>query len=186
MTENMGKTSDLTPRKLSAVKTLLKEQRYSQRLIASKLGVSPASVNRIKRKLDLGQDLGPQRIARCGAKPLFNARAKRVLMRECLANRRGTSQELSTRMAAHGVHSSSSTIRRVLVKAGLRARRPLKKAKLTPAMSKKRLVWARQYADWTQADWSKVECCNTVHLYNAFDVIIRRECCSILLSAHFI
>lgn len=30
----MGKIKDLTPRKVSAVKTLIKEQRYSQREIA--------------------------------------------------------------------------------------------------------------------------------------------------------
>lgn len=152
----MGKTNDLTPRKMSAVKTLLNERRYSQREIAIKLGMSAASVNRINRKIDLGQELCASRMGRCGAKSLFTPRSKRILIRKCITNRRATSTDLSKQMAVHGVNASSSTIRRVLVKAGLNARRPLKKAKLTSAMMKKRLVWAKHYENWTQDDWSKV------------------------------
>ena len=49
-----------------------------------------------------------------------------------------------------------STVRRRLLEAGRRARKPIKKQLLTTAMMKKRLVWAKKYQNWTTEDWSKV------------------------------
>jgi hypothetical protein len=86
----MGQIQDLTLRKPSAAKPMLREKLYSQRTIAGKLGMSAASVNRIKKKLDMGKELCPQRKAICGAMALFNPRTKRILIRKCVANRRST------------------------------------------------------------------------------------------------
>ena len=152
----MGKKTDLTPRKLSAIKTLLREKIYSQRAIAIKLGVSASPVNRVQRKIDFGQDLTAQRKERCGAKPLFTPRSKRILIRHCISNRRATSKDLAEKMNDAGVMTSASTVRCVLVKAGLNARRQVGKVRLTPTMIKKRLLWARRDADWTDEHWSKV------------------------------
>lgn len=156
----MGKVKDLTPRKVSAVKTLIKEQRYSQREIAKKCDISAASVNRVKRELDLGQDFCAERTKnrqRSGIKSKFSTRTRRTLIKLCKSNRRATSLDLSRQVSAYGVLVSPRTVRRELCNAGFTARRPVKKAKLTPAMMKKRLLWAKQYKDWTANDWTKVD-----------------------------
>lgn len=156
----MGKVKDLTPRKVSAVKTLIKEQRYSQREIAKKCDISAASVNRVKRELDLGQDFCAERTKnrqRSGIKSKFSTRTRRTLIKLCKSNRRATSLDLSRQVSAYGVLVSPRTVRRELCNAGFTARRPVKRAKLTPAMMKKRLLWAKQYKDWTANDWTKVD-----------------------------
>ena len=146
----MGKVRDLTPRKVSAVRTLIKEQRYSQREIAKKCDISAASVNRVKRELDLGQDFCEERNKnrqRSGVKSKFSARTRRTLFKLCKSNRRATRLDLCRQVLEYGVLVLPRTVRRELCNAGLTARRPVRKAKLTPAMMKKRLLWANQYKD---------------------------------------
>lgn len=155
----MGKVKDLTPRKVSVVKTLIKEQRYSQREIAEKCDISAASVNRVKKELNLGQDFCEERTKnrkRSGVKSKFSARTRRTLIKLCKSNRRATSLDLTRQISQYGVLVSPRTVRRQLCNAGLTARRPLKKAKLTPVMMKKRMIWANQYKEWTSIDWTKV------------------------------
>lgn len=80
----MGKTIDLTPRKIAEVKTLNGTEIYSNRKFFGKLNVSELSVRRIKKKLNFGQDLNPLRKKKCGRKPIFTPRAERCLAKICL------------------------------------------------------------------------------------------------------
>ena len=57
----MGKTSDLTPRKSVEIKGLLSTKSYANREVSRRLFVSESSVKRIKNKIELGQELIPQR-----------------------------------------------------------------------------------------------------------------------------
>ena len=66
------------------------------------------------------------------------------------------STNLKRDLATAGVIADSSTIRRRLLKAGRKARRPLKKQLLTAAMKNKRIKWAIKYKNWKKEDWRKV------------------------------
>jgi len=55
-----------------------------------------------------------------------------------------------------GVVVSASTVRRRLIENDLRAYAPAHKPKLTAAMKKKRLAFARKYRDWTTGNWRSV------------------------------
>ena len=57
---------------------------------------------------------------------------------------------------AYEIHLSNTLIKRHLIKAGRVARRPLTKQLLTKKMKSKRLAWAKEYKNWTLADWKKV------------------------------
>jgi len=57
---------------------------------------------------------------------------------------------------AYGIHLSNTLIKRRLNKAGRVTRRPLTKQLLTKKMKSKRLAWAKEYKNWTLADWKKV------------------------------
>jgi arginine repressor len=72
-------------------------------------------------------------------------------------NRRATSQDLKKYLEKYGVDVCTSTVHRKLISAGLPARRPRKKAKITPAMAKERLNWAYEVKSQFADDWCKVK-----------------------------
>lgn len=152
----MGKTSDLSPRTVALAKCLLQEKRYTQGEIADRLKISQTSVCRLKKFLDSGCEYAPSRVGKCGRKNKFSARTERKLLQIAKKNRRATSKDLKMSMEKYGVNVCDSSIRRRLIAAGLHARRPRKKAKITPAMAKKRLAWAKEVQEQFGNDWSKV------------------------------
>ena len=103
----------------------------------------------IKRKMQHGSTGTPQHKGRCGRKRLSSQQDDRALVRLSKANRKMTSRRFMLEMSTAGVQMSSRTVRRRLIEAGLRAYRPRKKPKLTAAMMKRRLSWAKQFANWT-------------------------------------
>lgn len=151
----MGKKSDITPRKRAKIEVLLMEG-IEGKLISQKIGVSTPVISKLKKKLFNNDSLSPSRKGKCGRKKITTTRDDAVLLREAKQNRRATSGKLQQHMSTHGVKISTRTIRRRLFENGLKARRPRKKQKLTPAMVKKRLEWAKQLKNWTSNDWKKV------------------------------
>lgn len=152
----MGRKSDLSPRKVATIKLLLEEKRYSQREIANRLQISQKSVSRICQAEKDGLDFRRGRRGKCGRKSKLSPRTERKLVQMAKDNRRATSQDLKKALENYGVNVCTSTVRRKLISAGLPARRPRKKAKLTPAMSAKRLKWAHEVRNKFGEDWSKV------------------------------
>lgn len=152
----MGKRSDLSPRKVALAKCLLQEKHYTQGEIADRLKISQTSVCRLKKSLDSGSEYAPSRVGKCGRKNKFSPRTERKLIQIAKKNRRATSKDLKMSMEQYGVNVCDSSIRRRLIAAGLPARRPRKKAKITPAMAKKRLAWAKEVQKQFGNDWSKV------------------------------
>ncbi|KAJ4427040.1 hypothetical protein ANN_26839 [Periplaneta americana] len=59
-------------------------------------------------------------------------------------------------MATTGANIHVTTVRRRLLEAGRRARKPIKKQLLTPIMCKKRLMWAKLHQHWTVNNWKNV------------------------------
>jgi transposase len=152
----MGKVSDITPRKSAKVATLLQETSHTQRRIAEILNVSQATVKRINSKLRAGLELEAVRKGRCGRKRITSARDDRRIKKVIEENRRMPAKKLKTVLEEQGVKVSVNTLRRRSYEQGFKCRRPLKKPKLTPAMIKKRLTWAKEHAAFTQDDWNKV------------------------------
>jgi transposase len=128
----------------------------TQREIASNLQVSVGLVNKvIKQHEELGH-VKILRKGRSGRKPATTKQDDRFLVLQSRKNPRLTSRDLQKSLQQAGVEVSDSTVRRRLLKAGRRARRPAKKQLLTRKMKKKRLQWARSVKHMTPQDWRNV------------------------------
>ncbi|GFV28908.1 hypothetical protein TNCV_540271 [Trichonephila clavipes] len=66
----MGKKGDLSPCKKAEVKALVIAKLFSNREISRRLKVSEASVRRIKKKIESGEELSPKRKKKCGRTPI--------------------------------------------------------------------------------------------------------------------
>ena len=109
-------------------------------------------VSSIKKNMQHGSNGTPQRKGRCGRKRISSQQDDRTLVRLSKANRKMTSHRLMLEVNTSSVQMSSRTVQRRLIEAGLRAYRPRKKPKLTVAVMKKRVSWAKQFAMWTEED----------------------------------
>ncbi|KAG8336468.1 DNA-directed RNA polymerases I, II, and III subunit RPABC1 [Homalodisca vitripennis] len=152
----MGKKADLLPRKCAVAKVLLEEQHYTQTEIAHRLNISQKSVSRIKKTLDINGIYKSSRIGKCGRKKALSPRMTRKLKNMTLVNRKMISKVLSDQLRDYGTNVSPMTNRRTLNGQGLRACRPTKNKKITPAMAKKRLELAKGI-QFTDDDWNKVQ-----------------------------
>ena len=155
--EVMGKKSDLSPRKVAVIKVLLDQKQHPQQEIAKRLHISEKSVNRVSQAEKNGHGYSPAREGKCGLKTKLSPRTQCKLVQIARNNRRATRQDLKNSLEKYGVYVCASTVRRKLISAGLRARCPRKKAKITPAMAKKRLNWAYEVKSLFADDWSKVK-----------------------------
>lgn len=153
---SMGKASDTSPRKCREIQTLLLHSTHSQRDIATIVGVSKSVVNRTKIKMDQNKTLEAGRVGKCGRKRITTPRTDRKIRDICLENRKKSVACLTTMINDEGIEVSKRTVRRRLAEENLIGRRPIKKPRLTEAMKKKRLQWARQHRNMTVADWSRV------------------------------
>uniref|UniRef100_A0A2A4K502 Tc1-like transposase DDE domain-containing protein n=1 Tax=Heliothis virescens TaxID=7102 RepID=A0A2A4K502_HELVI len=152
----MGRGCALSPKKKSEIKTLLQHTSHSQRQIADIAGVSKSAVNKIKVSLDLDQPITPQRKGHCGRKRITTPRTDRKIRDICLENRKKSAGLLTQIVQESGIMISKRTVQRRLAEEGLTGHRPAKKPRLTVAMKKKRLAWAREHRHKTVEDWSKV------------------------------
>ncbi|GFT90350.1 hypothetical protein TNCV_193431 [Trichonephila clavipes] len=80
----MGKKGDLSPCKKAEVKALVNAKLFSNREISRRLKVSEASVRRIKKKIESGEELSPKRKKNCGRKSIFTPRSQRSLKKFAL------------------------------------------------------------------------------------------------------
>jgi transposase len=156
----MGKIADITPRKSAKIAVLLEETSFSQRQIADKLQVSQSTVRRINAKFKRGMDLSVKRTGKCGRKRKTTPRDERKIQRTILNNRKAPISRIKAILEQEGVPISQRTLRRRSVEMGFTCCRPRRKPKLTPAMMKKRLSWAREHSKFTLEDWNTVSFTN--------------------------
>lgn len=156
---------DITPRKRAKIIALKEHTSMTVRDIASAVGVGKSSVSRILTTFQESGSLSPKRRAKCGRKRKTTPRTDKILIRNSKINPRKTSSDLKRDLLATGFDVSSSTVRRRLLEAGRKARRPTKKQFLTTKMMKKRLAWAKKYKSWTADDWKKVIFSDETHLF---------------------
>lgn len=152
----MGKGLDTSPRKCREIQTLLFHSAHSQRDIAAIAGVSKSVVNRIKIKIHENKPLEASRVGKCGRKRVTTPRTDRKIRDVCLKNRKKSVAVLTTIVNNEGIMVSKRTVRRRLAEESLFSHRPIKKPRLTEAMKKKRLQWARQHRCMTIEDWRQV------------------------------
>jgi Transposase. len=171
---SMGKASDTSPRKCREIQTLLLHSTHSQRDIATIASVSKSVVNRIKIKLDQNKSLVADRVGKCGRKRITTPRTDRKIRDICLENRKKSVARLTTMINDEGIKVSKRTVRRRLVEENLIGRRPIKKPRLTEAMKKKRLQWAKQHRNMTVSDWNRVNLNSVNNNFYAIIVIFYR------------
>ena len=149
----MGKLVQIS--KISKSKViLLKEEGYKNKDIASRLGISEASVCRILKRNKENVTLSPMK--RSGRPRKTTPRTDRKIQRLLQAKPFLSSTEIK-RSVPELADVSIRTIRHRLNKdLKLPARKPLKKPLLTPKMAKKRLEFCKQYKSWTSENWQKV------------------------------
>lgn len=152
----MGKTKDISPRKRARIEVLLKSTNKTQSEVSRIVGVSVSYVNRFAKKLNEQKGTSPQRKGKCGRKRATTEVLDRLLIRKARQNRHLTSTQIQRIAQELGAEITARTVRRRLFEHDLKARRPRNKQKLTPAMTKKRLQWAKLYQNWTIQQWSKV------------------------------
>jgi transposase len=151
----MGKNPDINAKKAAQIDILLKEG-LSGKEIAKKVQVSESVVSRMKKKVLKNISLSPKKKKNSGRKRITSSRDDKILIREALKNRKATCKMHQKTLTAAGVALSCRTINRRLSEAGLMARRPRKKQKITALNAKKRLIWAKQFITWTEMDWENV------------------------------
>jgi len=149
----MGRKLHLTPTKRARI-LAFHETALSQRVIADKLKVSKTAVHNaivlFKETKKFYDRSGPRHKRK--TTPATDRHIARIVKKSPFKSSVGVQQVLQ----AAGVSISSSTVRRRLLQNDLRAHAPARKPKLTAAMRKKRLNFAKQYRAWTAEDWRSV------------------------------
>lgn len=152
----MGRRRDLSAEDYARVEAYLTAGNLSVRQIALNSNISIGSVSNIKKRLD-NNTAGPSRQGNCGAKRKTSVQddrsLKRMIQRQPLVTAKQMRGHLSS---ALGIEVSDRTVRRRLKSLGVKSVIPRKVPKLTPAMKKKRLRFAKAHAQWTIHDWRKV------------------------------
>lgn len=134
---------------------VLRNEGKSVREVAKIIGCNPKTVVRLCSKNAAGRSLEDS--ARSGRPRKTTIRDDRLVIRESLKNRRLTSSDLRASLEIHyNVSVTSRTIRNRLREAGLKGCVAVKKPLLRAEHRKRRLIFAREHADWTPADWESV------------------------------
>ena len=133
---------------------LLQQGKY-QRDIAEQLDVSRCAVQKAISTWKKSGALTPTYSA--GRPRKTTPRDDRVIIQKCLSNRHLNSTELTKELKDRsGTQVSSSTVRRRLLSAGLKACRPRKKPLFSKIQRKRRLEWTKDKRFWTFAQWRRV------------------------------
>ena len=158
--------ADITPKKRSRIVTLAKHTKYTQRDMASIVGVSQKSVSRIiKQQAETGS-VTPKRKGKCGRK-WKTTRDDAFLIRNGKLDPKKSSFDLQKDLQHSGVQISATTVRRRLLEVGRKVRKPLKKQLLIKKMKRKRLAWAKKYKTWSLEEWKKVLFSDETHFFCA-------------------
>ena len=146
-------------RQLTAAKchsiVALRDSGLQQSAIARQLRITQGTVSKVlKRNAETGVPTARPRPGR----PFKTTRCQdRLLTRMCTGGRSRTASSLRREwQKAINVRVSVSLVNKRLVKAGLRARRPLRMPLLTPVRRQNRLQWAQNHRHLQAGHWSHV------------------------------
>lgn len=143
---------DISAAKKAEICGMIQLRTHSNRQIAMMSGVSRHTVDRLSKD---GKTIA-SRAGRCGSKASTTASQDRLLLRNLRSNPLSSAAQLRDQWQAVGVTASLSTVQRRLRKMQCRAVMPRRVPKLTEAMKRKRLAFARAHQDWSSDKWSLV------------------------------
>lgn len=152
----MGKKKDISVEKKSAIIALLKSGRHSLREIVRLQEVSHGSVAALKSKIREGQENVGSLRQNCGRKRKKNDRNDRRVISILCGHRRLPLREVKNMLQDEGIELSVRILKRRCAEVGLKFCRPKKKPRLTEAMRKKRLIFAKTFKDTTVEQWKKL------------------------------
>jgi transposase len=143
--------SRITPKRRARIAELL-GQGHSTRAVAAKVGVSQSTVARVR---SADPALQPSPLA--GRPRLLDKHDERYILRLNATGKCTTGTGIQKLLAeGSGAAVSARTVRRVLGRAGLKARTKRKKPLLRKKHRQARLTFARKYQHWTVEDWMHV------------------------------
>lgn len=133
----------------------LREMNVSNREIARQLNISECCVRRtIKRKEETG---GLESRKRSGRPRSMTERDEQYIRVISLRNRRLTAPQITAEFNLQRRQPVSvSTVKRRLIKAGLKGRIAVRKPRLSTIHKRKRLNWAKAHANWSLDQWKNV------------------------------
>ena len=133
----------------------LRDDGCSIRQISTVLKVSKGGVQRTLERLSSTGSISSRK--RSGRPPKLSKRDLSSLIVQCKRNRRSCSRELTAELHTNtGVVVTSSAVRRILLKYGLRGCIAVKKPFVSPINRLKRLRFAKTHQHWTEAQWMTV------------------------------
>lgn len=150
----MAKRKQITLEQRIAICTL-REEGYSERQIAERLGISCKGVHyTLARKQETGKNEDRKRSGRPKSTTNQEDNFIRVLSKR---NRRLTAPQITAALNdTRETPISTTTVKRRLLSAGLRGCVAAKKPKLTNRHKKNRLEWAKAHKNWTIEQWENV------------------------------
>lgn len=150
----MGKNVSLSDVERAQIVTLYKEG-YSERSICEKVKHSKNAVHNALVKF---QKTGTYSDAKRSGRPRKTTlRDDHVIRRVAVRSPTSSASKIRSVLLARGAKVSRRTVSRRLVDDfGLKAHKPAKKPRLTPAMKAKRLNFAKKHSKWTIQQWHQV------------------------------
>ena len=150
----MGRKSSLTEVQRARI-VLLNQEGYSERQISKAEKCSKTTVHNALAKFKNSGSYSDNK--RSGRPRKTTARDDRLIRRVAVHSPRSSSKKMRSALLAHGTDVSCKTVKRRLTKDfGLKAFKPAKKPRLTPAMKLKRLNFAKKHINWSREQWSRV------------------------------
>ena len=155
----MGKARDISNEKKVEIQALLRHSSMTMAEIARTSDVSERTVSRLRDTITRDEPPVTRR-QNCGRKRAISPRGMRILTRSAKMSPSRSASQHAQDLSTHGINVSKWTVQRSLRETGFKSVHPTKKPLLTPAMKRKRLLWAKNHRNWTVEEWRKVrKCC---------------------------
>jgi hypothetical protein len=128
----------------------------SQHVISRLLRIPRTTVRRIiHRQRDKGT-VEPLRRGHCGRKRILGKRTEVLLARSSRINPRYSARQIQQVVGGPSLQVSVDTIKRTLIRQGLKTYRPVKAPLLNPVKKATRLDWGRRHVGLSLTYWRKV------------------------------
>ena len=150
----MGKKAALSSEKRAQIVSL-STMKLSEREISRQMKVSKTAVHNAIEKFRKENTFKDSK--RSGRPRISSSRDDRFIRKVVSQSPMSSAKKIQAGMAERGINMSEKTIRRRLsVDFGLKSYRPAQKPRLTEAMKKKRLEFAKRHLDWDTKMWKNV------------------------------
>jgi len=150
----MGKKLSLSDVERAQIVALYKEA-YSERSISERIKRSKNAVHNAIVKFNKAGTYSDAK--RSGRPRKTTRRDDHIIRRTAVRSPMSSASKIRSVLLAKGADISRRTVsRRLVMDFGLKAHKPAKKPRLTPAMKAKRLGFAEKYAKWTIQQWQQV------------------------------